>query len=426
MGGRTDVSRRRFIASACSATVGGVAGCSGPDESSSDSELLGQTGNDTGDDAGADDGTEEPGTERDPREIDIFGDVSFADPYAGVDWETFGRHKGEFHIHPHYADVGPPQDVYDRYVELGYDVINLQPKSALDRGMPWPLEEMGEMHDDWESRYPEEDGVVALPGAEYADPQHVTGIFTEVMLEEIRAAGIGGGMGSTESQYETIEYILSQKSVPDTVEPLVFLGHPGRYREGEFWDGPWDDEWISHYQRLLELDPMLGLEAITYGFGYDDRDLWDHLLERAAPDRPVIGTSVDDIAELEDADRGWVTFYLSEAEFSPEDQQATQEAVWNAFVSGRTTFSTTREPGMDAPAIEAIDRNDDDGAITIDASGHDVIEWVSNGDVIETGATVEHADNDDVGNYLRAQVVEGDPDDPTSITCTQAWHFDDG
>lgn len=352
------------------------------------------------------------------------GTVQFADPYADVDWDVDGRHRGQFHAHPHYGDIGPPQDVYDRYVELGYDVVNVQPKSGFDRGNPWPLEEMGDMDDEWESRYPSDDGVIAIPGVEYERIQHLVGVFTEVMADELEEAGVEGGLDEPEPQYDTAEYLAEAEATPDSVDPLLFLGHPGRYRREEHWDGPWDDEWIDHYERMLEMNPVLGLEAITYGFNYDDRDLWDYLLEHAAPDRPVVGTSVDDVADLGDADRGWVTFYLSDEEFTPRDQRAAQESVWRAWVSGRTSFSTSRQSGAGAPSIERVEHDRDAGTITIDATGHDVVEWISEGDVVETGSTVEYARSDEVGSYLRAQVVEGDPDEPTALTCTQAWHFD--
>lgn len=347
----------------------------------------------------------------------------FSDPYEAVDWNTYGRHKGQFHVHPHYGDrPSTPQEVYDHYVGLGYDVINVQPKSDLSRGMAWPLEEMGEQNEDWENRYPARDGVVALPGAEYADSQHVTGFFTELMQERIQAAISSGSMFNLSYQRDTVEQILLSEPTPGTVEPLAFVAHPGRYKDS---DRAWNEEQLDHYRRLLDEFPnCLGLEAITYQFGYDDRDLWDQLLGHAASDRPVMGTSVDDISYLEEADRGWVTFYLSGDEFDPADQRATRESVYDAWVSGRTSFSTASEPGLEAPLIESIERDEGAGTITIEANGHDVIEWVSHGDVIETDETLEYAGNDAVGSYVRAQLVEGDPDDPVTITCTQAWPFD--
>ena len=409
--------RRTFLAASSAGIATGLAGCQRLQRSGSSHELgeLDIGNDDT--DADSEDG--EPAEEP---TVDIFETVEFADPYVEVDWESYGRHKAQFHVHPHYGDIGPPQEVYDRYVDLGYEVINVQPKDDLDHGKPWPLEEMGEMHDEWESRYPEDDGVVALPGVEYENPQHLVGLFTEVMRDDLDAAGVPGGIGHPNPQYETARYVIDAGATPETVEPLLFLAHVGRYRASEHWEDPWDEEWLSHYDRMFQMDPVLGLEAISYSFSYDDRDLWDHLLAEATPDRPVIGTSVDDIADLETADRGWVTFYLSNEEFSPSDQQSTQEAVWEALVSGRTSFSTTSEPGMEAPTIERIERDDDARTITIDGAGHDVIEWVSHGDVVETGPTIEY-DTDVVGEYVRAQLVDGDPDDPTTITCTQAWHF---
>ena len=420
--------RRRSYLYTSTAVAVGLPGCPALEDERTSADLADVGGIDGDDGNGDDTDTDNPDDDTDPehREVSIFDDgtVDFADPYAGVDWADVGRHKGQFHVHPHYGDIGPPQDVYDRYLELGYDLINVQPKVDLDREMPWPPEEMGELHDDWESRHPAADGVVALPGVDYENPQHLVGLFTTLMRGD-EGFIAPGGLASPDVQYQTAREIIDAGSTPesDVLEPLVFRGRPGRHRGGEFWDDEWDGEWLSHYDRLFDVDPVLGLEAITYAFGYDDRDLWDHLLEAQTPRRPIIGTSTDDAGDLENADRGWVTFYLSDEEFDPSDQLSSMESIWQAFVGGRTSFSTVAEPGAEAPIIEAIDHDADAGSITIDGADYDDLEWVSHGEVIATGETLDYADEGRVGDYVRAQLIEGDPADPTAITCTQAWHL---
>lgn len=405
------MDRREFLTAG---VVVGVSGCVGREDSTNaqneTSRLL--TGTPTT-------GTESPETEGPPPSSESsFG----GKPYDGIDWETYGRHKGQFHVHPHYGNLGPPQEVYDRYVERGYDVICVQPKDHLERGVPWPLEEMGDIHAQWESRYPVEDRVVAIPGVEYTDTKHITGFFTELMQETLYDVLGSGSKHNPEHQYDTVEQILISEPTPETVSPLAFIAHPGRYKE-ELSKDEWEEKWFPVYQKMLEdFDDLLGMEAITYSFGYDDRELWDRLLEDAAPDRPVMGTSVDDIGKYDDVDRGWVTFYLSPEEFEPTDQRATQESVHEAWTAGRTSFSTTKQPRTEAPVIDVVERDEDAGTLSIRASGHDVIEWVSHGDVIETGATIEYQDNTDVGSYIRAQIIAGEPQDPDSITCTQAWY----
>jgi len=281
---------------------------------------------------------------------------------------------------------------------------------------------MGDMHDQWESRYPAEDGVVALPGAEYTDTKHITGFFTELMQERLDDILGSGSMNNPEHQYNTVEQILISEPTPESVWPVSFIAHPGRYKQ-EMSEDNWQQKWVDTYLDMVgAFDTLLGIEAITYSFGYDDRELWDTLLEEAAPNRPVIGTSVDDIGEYDDADRGWVTFYLSPEEFSPAEQEATHQSVFSAWASGRTSFSTTKEPGAGAPIIEKIDRDETAGVLSIQASDYDVIEWVSNGDVIKWGETVEYQDTSAVGDYIRAQIITGDPQDPDSITCTQAFY----
>lgn len=405
------MNRREFLTAGL---IGGLSGCVGlEDRTASQKENSGLL-------------TETPPIENETSESEVEPPALYSSyggrPYVGIDWDTYGRHKGQFHIHPHYGDIGTPQAVYDLYVELGYDIICIQPKDELDRGMPWPLEEMGDLHEQWESRYPAEDGVVAISGAEYTDTKHISGFFTELMQDDLIDVLGSGSMDDPEHQYETVEQILTSDPTPETVSPVAFIGHPGRYKD-EVPEEEWKEKWLSNYQKMIgDFDKLLGLEAITYSFGYDDREIWDNLLTDAAPNRPVMGTSVDDIGKYEDADRGWVTFYLSREEFSPVDQQATQESVYRAWISGRTSFSTTKEPGTGAPIIEAIDRDEDAGTLSIRARGYDVIEWVSHGDVIETGETIDYRDTTDIGSYLRAQIISGESQDPDSITCTQAWY----
>jgi len=409
------MNRREFVAAG---VVAGMTGCLGGEgETASRDETPRLLTEEETPESGTEEETPEPGVEP----LSSYGSYD-GRPYDGIDWDTYGRHKGQFHIHPHYGNLGPPQEVYDRYVELGYDILCIQPKDDLRHGMPWPLEEIGDALNRWESRYPAEDGVVAIPGAEYTDTPHVSGFFTDLMQEELKEELGSGSMDNPAHQYDTVERIVRSESTPETVSPLAFIGHPGRYKE-EMSEDEWETEWLRNYHEMIgDFDRLLGLEAITYSFAYDDRETWDRLLSEAAPDRPVMGTSVDDIGEYEDADRGWVTFYLSPEEFTPADQHATRERVYQAWVSGRTSFSTTKEPGTGAPIIEEIERDEDAGTISLRASGHDVIEWVSDGEVIETGETIEYRDNTDAGPYIRAQIIEGDPPDPDSITCTQAWY----
>lgn len=319
------------------------------------------------------------------------------DPYAGVDWERAERHVAQLHAHTwhppegHHSGTDPPAVVIDDYRDAGYSVLALSDHEYNVDEPTWP----------WSAfeRDPAELGMVAVLAVELA-----------VELEA----------GDPDSERDLLSYFcdLADTDGMTLHEVLAEVGdrgglavfpHPGRYEE----DGAWYEEYFRAHPHLL------GVEVVNAADRYPtDRDVWDDLLERVAPDRPVWGFSNDDYhgRGLDYSfDRSRNVLLLDEL---------TEEAVVEALAAGRFLYqhvvANDREgPDAGPPSIDAIRHDPDRGTLTVEASGYDVVQWASGGEVIHRGPTLRYREVDALGSFARARLVAGSG----SETGTQPFLF---
>lgn len=370
----------------------GVAGCSdgegAQDAEPNETEGAGGPENDS-------DGDERTRSPDDP------GVTVAYDPYEGVDWDTVGHHKCEFHNHVRGA-MEEPADVVDLYHELGYTVYAVADSGS--RPMKWPWTAFSEVDDAFEDRDPEDLGVVAFPGCEFTLSEHVSSIYSTLTHADVDTDGI-------DERWEQSHRIVDRTDhyVPTDAGGLAVLAHPTLY-----YDDP-DEDW-GRYRRDFASRTrergMIGLEVFNRAsiFGQDAR-LWDNLLAAFAPDRMIWGFGVDDPVDYVrgfDVDVNWTTVLLGEDEFDPGDQAGSRRAAASATTDGRTLLHGRPPWNPDSgdpapvPRIDAIELDRAAGEITIEASDYETLEWVSAGDVVSTDETlVLSADH---APYVRAHL----------------------
>lgn len=325
---------------------------------------------------------------------------TFVNPYEGVNWQTTGHYDANFHTHTKLSDGHiTPHAVIDRYKELGYSILaltdhdthhhNAWPKSlypwteiqaiyetikdSTRRGDITWAEEEGE---EWQNRDPAELGMVAIEGSEISRTHHIGSYFNDY----------AGGTGSEEVAF---------KEMADRNGLAVFF-HPGRYDRGVDW-------YVNFYKRN---DHLIGMEVYNQNDRYPgDRAIWDRVLQRLMPERPVWGFANDDMHRNDHLGRNRNVMLL------PELNAA---AVRTAMENGHSYFYVARQLGA-KPAIKITEVKVAAESIELSIEG-DVteIQWITHNPseddsvVVSDGAVINIADVPDDAVFVRAVVICAD------------------
>ena len=312
-------------------------------------------------------------------------------PYEEVNWEAYGRFKADLHAHTSRSDGNfSPHIIVDRYRDLGYEILAIADHNLVT--YPWQEfstftasnlthRRHGEgwfdqlSHEEvfvYEDRDPDLMGMIAVQANEVSQHHHVGSYFNDHP---------GGVLETVE---ETLEAIASK-------EGIAVLFHPGLY-DGTRENWPYHpiDWYIDIYQNY---DHLVGTENHNLA-------RWDSTLTRLMPERPVWGFSNDDY-HRGGMSRRWNVFLLPEL---------TIEQVRYGMENGLSYFVHAPEglDGPPAPEILSISVNSRRGIISIEATGYEYIEWVSNNNVVHTGDYIDIRHFPELAGYIRAEIYESE------------------
>ena len=378
-----------------------------------------------------------------PASADTTPEIRIINPYAGVEWSTFGQYRTQLHVHTTASDgQNTLAEMVEAYYAAGYDVLAITDHGVVDRCWVRP-------------NHPPFDNV--LPFLWERDIQGLT----PQRLREIQA-GVGrDGRGMTripfgnEHNPQAFELTHLVSWFADWGHALTHITHNysfavrGVHRRGgisaiahpsitytnrglsfeEIYEGD-HIFYVHQVQRLFErYDSLIGIEL----FDGRDRKLWDILLQNLAPSgRNVFLIATDDSHNATThIDNRWVVTLM------PEN---TERNVYHSLRSG-AFFSATRhtdnpqqiaflrELGLTtgdswsatrgAPEPQVTQITAQDGVISIAADNTDAILWVSNGEIIATGSELNLVDYlNDIGAYVRAELFG-----PGAVLYTQPFLF---
>lgn len=305
-------------------------------------------------------------------------------PYEQVDWNKYEQYKANFHTHTTMSDgYFSPQKVVDMYKEHGYSILALTDHNRIT--FPWtnfeslkPSENSVKRSEEgkieiseltFENRNPEEMGIIAIQGSEISSPQHLGSYYTDV------------------GRLDEMDKILIATKEKDG---LIIFNHPGRYESRTTW--------YATYFR--EYDHIIGLEVFNHGNRYvNDKQLWDSVLVKLMPERPVWGYSNDDFHAVGHG-RNWNMMILAEL---------SSKEVKRGLINGHSFFiyAPLGHNSSDPPVINSIHVNNKEGLIKINCIKHDSIQWISSGQVIENGEEIR-LKGDFKGDYVRAEIYGKD------------------
>ena len=350
-------------------------------------------------------------------------------PYECVDWDTFEHHKAALHVHTLQSDGHHMlEEVVEAYRDAGFTILaitdhdNMEPNRHVPAHVPeeqaspypkdpkpedypanttWPWPEYG-------GPAPEEVGMVGIEGNEFSYRHHINSLYND--------------FGAPDDSMDEDELLFEVRDR----NGLAFFDHPATHGG---WSSGRPVEWYA--ERFAKHGPqyLVGIEVTNSSPEIEkyDEGLWDQLLARFMPDRPIWGFGTDDMHSLASVRESHSVFPLDE--LSDEAvRTAMEKGQFYLRKSTRRNDLRERRPAEELfPLIEAIEVDNEAGTITVHASNYDTIQWISApeslepvadhqestepwplGRVVHEGESINFRDTPHVDRYLRIELHRAD------------------
>jgi len=372
-------------------------------------------------------------------------------PYDGIDWRTCGGHKAALHLHTlqsdGYQDVA---EVVDAYRKAGFSIMSITdhdwnypnariqwkhlpperaspfPKPPFPANFPanptWPWTDYGcAAHGTL--------GMVGIQGNELTFRHHINSYFSDygVWYERTGKCAPYGGIADADGKEvwedDQLRAIRQRGG-------LAVINHPG-IPNIAWWERKPLNWYVERYQKH-PADCLIGLEMANNGpkqVPYDE-GLWDQLLARFMPRRPIWGFGSDDMHQLEDARQAFDVFFVKEL---------TESSVRKAMESGRFCVCTSTKkvnyrqapPKLSVfPKLAAVEVDETAGTIHLQVADCDEIRWISApesldpvedyrtsytpwplGRVVHVGDTLNYRQIAGIRNYVRVELRRAEGQD---------------
>ena len=338
-------------------------------------------------------------------------------PYAHVDWATINQYKSNMHTHTTQSndaiDEFSTANVVDKYHAAGYKILALTDHDYN----PYPWQLFPQYMSGVPARDPEALGMLAVPGNEFSKDN--TNSWSE------RTGGQYNHHNDFFTGRQGQEFASLQESYAYTyaLGGMQIINHPGQYwsidntysetqKDGPGW----------HATNFKTFPSLVGLEVYNQGNRRpNDRILWDQILERTMPERPVFGYSGDDTHNDEQLFRNYNMMLMEEL---------TTEELKDAMRKGESYFCYEPKGSGEgkAPRITNIVVDETKKTITIETNG--TVSWIYGTDMTSSSASSTRSSVVGIGKsfcyegyqgaYVRAFITNA-----YGETCTQPFGFTD-
>lgn len=315
-------------------------------------------------------------------------------PYRFIDFATVNQYRALLHCHTVASDGGKTGHmIVEKYAPFGYKIFAwtdhdghvAYPQAAIHNSWPW-------------ADYLEAEGDATLaPIGTYTMDQATNFINVHGGILAIQGKEVGDDMNAQHIISLDNDYLYNKDEEPAIEEimhrgGLCYCAHPQTVLL--YWDTARYVNAFTTYRNSLK--------AYCICSKYDDLraeidarlDDWDDILMQMMPYTPVYAMGEDDFHYNNHAFGAYPKFLMPEL----------KRGYWReSFIRGAYfVCNTPSKPGTDvAPKIEDITVTD--STIVITSSDADTIKWVYNKEVLQTGASFDHSEIDDV-KYIRAEL----------------------
>ncbi len=385
-------------------------------------------------------------------------------PYKNVDWDKCQQHKAALHIHTMQSDGHHcVDDVVNAYRNAGYTIMSITDHDTIkpnhhvvpngrqlitkEDASPYPKDPKPENYPanttwqwtDYGCSSPENLGMVGIEGNEFSFNHHINSYYND-------CGWYGDMIDQDNKNWEDYEIERSSEK-----KGLLVVNHPG-IPSSNWWERKPLDWYVDKFQKHSS-DCLIGIEITnnkTVETEPYDIGLWDQLLARFMPYRPVWGFGNDDMHDLSVSmgvkqpgiKQTFNVFMLS----GLNDANVRKAMESGQFVFCRSTrnidYNPKRFAGFDIfPTIKSIDVDSDAGTITIEAENCDEIKWISSpqslhtledykksnnpwqlGTIIHIGKTLDYKNASGIKNYVRVELHRYDGEH-TQRTFTNPFGF---
>ena len=346
-----------------------------------------------------------------------FTPLLFKNPYKDIDWASVNQYKSNMHTHTTQSNDPIEEfttaNVVDKYHAAGYKILALSDHDYCT--YPWNL--FPQFMSDVPARDPEALGMLAVPSNELSKDN--TNSWSE------RTGGQFNHHNDFFTGRQGQEFASLQESYAYTyaLGGMQIINHPGQYwsidntysetqKDGPGW----------HATNFKTFPSLVGLEVYNQGNRRpNDRILWDQILERTMPERPVFGYSGDDTHNNEQLFRNYNMMLM---------ESLTTEELKDAMRKGKSYFCYEPKGSGEgkAPRITDIAVDEANKTITIEANG--MVYWIYGTDKTSSAASSTRSSVVGIGKtfcykgyqgtYVRAFITNA-----FGETCTQPFGFAD-
>ncbi|HZK39589.1 MAG TPA: hypothetical protein VFD23_05505 [Clostridia bacterium] len=380
-------------------------------------------------------------------------DYTVVNPYADVNWNTWGQYKANLHTHSTVSDGKDDLGVMvEKHYELGYDILAMTDHGTIDRS--WTdvniipglnlfmnLDTFGAKSKGLtDARFTEITngvgrdgrGLLRVPlGIEHnaaaLNNTHVNSFFCD----------FGDGYIGGTSYYD---HIL--KGVQDA-GGISVINHPGEYtgarkastEEAYDTSDPHYNYIIKKFTTLFnDFESCLGMEVINKNDSRtkNDRKLWDlllanvtapgrSLLGNGSPGRNIFGFGNSDAHNLGATDTNWNIMVMPANTTTNLRTCLENGAFFAASHNIKNPMEIDRleaETGLTlgdnewdadrtlaAPRVTSIAVDNTQDSISLTALNQETIHWIADGEVIHVGGTLNLDDHTgSLGTYVRAEI----------------------
>ena len=346
-----------------------------------------------------------------------FTPLLFKNPYKNIDWASVNQYKSNMHTHTTQSNDPIEEfttaNVVDKYHAAGYKILALSDHDYCT--YPWNL--FPQFMSDVPARDPEALGMLAVPSNELSKDN--TNSWSE------RTGGQFNHHNDFFTGRQGQEFASLQESYAYTyaLGGMQIINHPGQYwsidntysetqKDGPGW----------HATNFKTFPSLVGLEVYNQGNRRpNDRILWDQILERTMPERPVFGYSGDDTHNNEQLFRNYNMMLM---------ESLTTEELKDAMRKGESYFCYEPKGSGEgkAPRITDIAVDEANKTITIEANG--MVYWIYGTDKTSSATSSTRSSVVGIGKtfcykgyqgtYVRAFITNA-----FGETCTQPFGFAD-
>ncbi len=324
--------------------------------------------------------------------------VLSVNPYGNLDWKAINHFRANYHTHTTQSDgTFLPHEVVDFYHSAGYKILAITDHNQVT--YPWTAFSL--LDTSYQDRDPVLFGMLDVAGSELSASHHTGSL-------------IGAVQGNGANFKDAMDSLSANGG-------LAIFYHPGIYWDIDSIYNSWDIHSVEWYEDVFLNYPVLvGMEVHNQGDRCPyDRVLWDELLTRMMPARPVWGYSNDDMHGVSHLFRNYNVMLM---------QSLTTNDLKTCMKQG-THFLSYEPSGTGsglAPEIDSIVVDKSNRSISIYANNYSQIEWISGvagqggsriSNIINTGNVFFY--NNFCEPYVRAVLIG-----ISGITYTQPFGFD--